>query len=137
MPLVEGIRREKRELQVIQHVHTRAHVYKHTYTVSKRGEKEKERERERERERKRDKQREKEREHVFRKVTKNIVYLSSIYCALPLLLFSPLLPGRTRATQIIRRDILKFPRVRTSYLDECDVVIRVGRLFVFGDEISR
>lgn len=60
-------------------------------------------------------ERKRERESVRARVSQsNKKYrLFIVYCALP-----PLLLLITRATQIIRGDILKFPRVRTSYLDD-------------------
>ena len=63
----------------------------------------------------REKKRERERESVRARVSQsNKKYrLFIVYCSLP-----PLLLLITRATQIIRGDILKFPRVRTSYLDD-------------------
>lgn len=63
----------------------------------------------------REKKRKRERESVRARVSQsNKKYrLFIVYCALP-----PLLLLITRATQIIRGDILKFPRVRTSYLDD-------------------
>lgn len=65
--------------------------------------------------RKVERKRERERESVRARVSQsNKKYrLFIVYCALP-----PLLLLITRATQIIRGDILKFPRVWTSYLDD-------------------
>lgn len=61
-------------------------------------------------------ERKRERESVRARVSQsNKKYrLFIVYCALPPLLLLLI----TRATQIIRGDILKFPRVRTSYLDD-------------------
>lgn len=60
----------------------------------------------------REKKRKRERERASTCFAKKY-RLFIVYCALP-----PLLLLITRATQIIRGDILKFPRVRTSYLDD-------------------
>lgn len=62
--------------------------------------------------RKVERKRERERERASTCFAKKY-RLFIVYCALP-----PLLLLITRATQIIRGDILKFPRVRTSYLDD-------------------